>query len=102
MDAQPHLPIEVLDQWIRILGWPTLLGTLAWVIRKWDAGQRQFQEMDANTKSVKATVEVIQNNHLAHLQDGITRVAASNDDAVKVLQQIDTNIKILVDRFPRI
>jgi len=104
---QPHL--EIADQVIRMLGWPTLLGVLVWVVRKWDAGQRDLKAMGDNTKlavvtvtSVQAEVEQIKTNHLAHLQEGITLVAASNDKAVTLLQNIDASIKILIDRTPRV
>lgn len=102
----PHL--DLFDEIVRILGWPTLLGVLVWAIRTWDKGQRQFAEIGENTKTavagvaqVKAQVDTIQTNHLAHLQDGITRLADSNDKAVEVLHDIKTGIGILSDRFPR-
>lgn len=104
-----HPQLELIDQLIRIFGWPTLLGVLVWVVRKWDTGQRELKELGENTKLavetvtiVKGEVETIKNNHLAHLQDGITQVAASNDKAVVVLQNIDAGIKILIDRTPRV
>lgn len=104
-----HPQLELIDQLIRIFGWPTLLGVLVWVVRKWDTGQRELKELGENTKLavetvtiVKSEVETIKNNHLAHLQDGITQVAASNDKAVIVLQNIDAGIKILIDRTPRV
>lgn len=100
--------LEFVDQIIRMISWPTLLAVLVWVIRKWDAGQRDFKELRDNTtlavvkvSTVESEVLAIKNNHLAHLQEGITQVAKSNDQAVAVLQNIDTNIKILSDRFPR-
>ena len=106
MQMHPHL--DLFDEIIRILGWPTLLGVLVWAIRTWDKGQRQFTEIGENTKTavtgvaqVKAQVDVIQTNHLAHLQDGITRLADSNDKAVEVLGEIKTGIAVLRDRFPR-
>lgn len=104
-----HPQLELIDQLIRMFGWPALLGTLVWVVRKWDTGQRELKELGANTKLavetvnvVKSEVETIKNNHLAHLQDGITQVAVSNDKAVAVLQNIDAGIKILIDRTPRV
>jgi hypothetical protein len=100
--------LETIDTVVRIIGWPALLSGLVWVIRKWDAGQREFKDLHANTKlaadtvaQVKMEVDLIKSNHLAHLQDGITRLAGSNDRAVEILQKIDTGIQILADRDRR-
>jgi hypothetical protein len=105
---QVHPRLDLFDQIIRIVGWPALLGVLAWAIRTYDKGQRQFQEMDKNTQTavttvtqVKELVTVMQTNHLFHLQEGITQVAKSNDEAVAVLHDIKTGIGILCDRVPR-
>jgi hypothetical protein len=102
----PHL--DLVDQILRIIGWPALLSMLVWAIRTYDKGQAQFKDMDKNTQTAVATVEqvktmvsVMQTNHLAHLQTGIEQVAKSNDQAVAVLSRIDTNIQILADRMPR-
>lgn len=103
-----HPQLDLFDEVVRILGWPTLLCILVWAIRTWDKGQRQFKEIDGNTKTtiasvaqVKDLVTVMQTNHLAHLQTGIEAVAKSNDKAVEILQKIDTGITVLADRFPR-
>lgn len=101
--------LDLIDQLIRIFGWTGLIGILVWVIRKWDAGQRDLKTFGDNTKAaletvivVKAEVEKIKDNHLAHLQEGITKVASSNDKAVELLQDIRTGIGVLVDRTPRV
>ena len=103
-----HPQLEFVDQLIRMLGWPTLLGMVIWVIRKWDAAQRDAQEIGTNTKLavqkvsfVETELAAIKTNHLAHLQEGITRLAGSNDEAVVVLHDIKAGIGILVDRTPR-
>jgi hypothetical protein len=103
-----HPQLDIIDQILRIIGWPALLSILVWAIRTYDKGQVQFHEMEENTKTAVATVEqvktmvsVMQTNHLAHLQSGIEQVAKSNDKAVEVLGRIDTNIQILADRNSR-
>jgi hypothetical protein len=100
--------LDLIDELVRLLGWPAILAALVWVIRIYDAGQREFKEIGKNTEiaikgvaEVKAAVDTIQTNHLAHLQQGITRLAESNDTAVIVLQNIDKGIGILTDRLPR-
>jgi hypothetical protein len=100
--------VQWVDTAIRIIGWPTVLGIVVWVVRKWDAGQRELKELHVNGRVavetmnlVKAEVDTIKNNHLAHLQTGIEQLAGSNDKAVEVLQDIKAGIGILVDRTPR-
>jgi hypothetical protein len=103
-----HPQLELVDLVIRMLGWPALLAGLVWVIRKWDAGEQNFKTLESNTRhvvetvtQVKADVATIKSNHLAHLQDGITKLTDSNDKAVDLLQDIKSGINVLVDRTPR-
>ena len=98
MIAHPYL--DEVDEWIRVLGWPTLVGIGVWAIRAWDKHQRQMNSIYTNTKDTKAELDLIQTNHLVHLQSGIEAVAKSNDKAVDILQNISTGIAVLVDRTP--
>lgn len=108
MAPSQYETLQWVDTIIRVIGWPSFLGAAVWAVRKWDAGQRDFQELHANTKLaaetvalVKTEVDTIKNNHLVHLQSGIETVAASNEKAVEILQDIKNGIGILVDRTPR-
>lgn len=103
-----HPRLDLFDEIVRALGWPTLLGTIVWIVRKWDKGQEEFKKMGENTKeavrlvtAVKAQTEVIETNHLQHLQEGITRLAGSNDKAVEILLAMDKSLAIMADRSPR-
>ena len=103
-----HPQLDVVDEIVRVVSWPTLIAGLGWVLKKWESGQREFREMAENTKLavakvsiVDAKVDEIQNNHLAHLQTGIEAIAESNDKAVTVLNSIDKGIAILTDRADR-
>jgi len=103
-----HPQLDLVEEVIRMIGWPSLAAAFVWTIRKYDAGQRKFEEIGKNTEiavkgvaEVKTAVDTIQNNHLHHLQEGITRLAESNDAAVAVLQSIDKGITVLQDRLPR-
>jgi len=104
--AHPHL--DLIDELVRILGWPALFGVIAWVIRKYDAGQAEFKKLGENTAlavqgitQVKQQVDTLETNHIAHLQIGINAVAKSNDQAVEVLREINKGIGIVLDRVPR-
>lgn len=86
---------------IHIVGIPGIIGAIVWMIRKNDNAQRQLHDIDNNTKlsvttvaEVKAAVDVMQNNHLAHVQKEL-------EGQTPILQNMDKNISILVDRTPR-
>jgi hypothetical protein len=103
-----HPHIDFLDQIIRLLGWPALIGMGVWIIRKYDAGQQDFKALSAHTKiaaetvmCVKSELDTLKSNHLAHLAEGINALSVSNDKAVDVLQEINGGIKLLIDRTPR-
>ena len=96
----PHL--DLIDQLIRMFGWPALLGGFVWAIRKWDKASETVIAVQADTKIVKSEIEEMKNNHLAHLQVGITQVAASNDKAVDILHAINSGIQVLIDRSTRL
>lgn len=95
----PHL--DLADQLIRMFGWPALLGALVWTVRKWDKQQREWKDISENARTAAQGIAEVKGNHLVHLQDGITRLAGSNDQAVTILQDISKGIGILIDRTPR-
>lgn len=90
---------------IHILGW-TGVFVLAWrgrgYIDKFLAGVQlsdtRLQQTHALAAEVKAGVEAIQTNHLAHVEKDMGSLAAKQDATIVVLQSIDKNIGILVDR----
>ena len=101
--------LDSIDQLVRVLGWPTFLGIVAWAVRKWDKGQATLKDIHAqgklaaeNSEAALTEIGVLKTNHFPHLQEGIESVAASNTEAVKVLQSMDKNIAVLVDRTPRV
>jgi hypothetical protein len=100
--------VEAVHSVVEILGWPTLLATIVWVVRKWDKLTGELRSIDKRTQDnlvtttvVKAAVETIRDNHLAHVEQGVKDLASSHDKTIEVLGSIDKNIALLVDRFPR-
>jgi hypothetical protein len=94
--------IDLIDKLVRIIGWPTLLGALVWIVRKWDKGQADFTEVCANTRTavsgvaeVKAQVDKIQTNHFAHLQDSMQTLVQQSSKQVEILTSVDKNIAVL-------
>ena len=97
-----HPNLDLFDELVRVAGWPALIGALVWAIRKYDAGSRQLGEISADAKAAHDGVLEMKSNHLVHLQEGMVRLADSNDTAVEVLREINSGIDILKDRFPRV
>lgn len=106
MQLHPHL--DLTEQLVHIFGIPGILAGLIWLVRTYDRGSRQMKDIQADTAETRRMsletlggITTIQTNHLTHLQDGITRLADSNDAAVTVLHDIKSGIAILNDRLPR-
>lgn len=102
----PHL--DLTEQIVHIFGIPGILAGLIWLVRTYDKGARQLHEIREDTTETRRMametqggINTIQTNHLVHLQDGIGRLADSNDAAVVVLHEIKTGIAVLSDRLPR-
>jgi hypothetical protein len=99
--------MDVADEIVRVVGWPTLLGMVAWVVRKWDKGEHDFKELRENTKkavegvsAVQVQVTKLETNHLAHLQEGIGKLVESNEQSATTLHAIEIGITQLVERTP--
>lgn len=104
-----HPDISLVEQIVHIFGIPSIIAALVWLVRTYDKGVREVKEVREDAAETKRIVmethggvQEIKTNHLAHLQDGISQLAASNDKAVDILQNIDKGITVLVDRDRRI
>ena len=101
----------ILDH-IQVLGWAGL-GILAWKGRGYidrflagvELSDTRLQETQstvsqalASVKEVKAGVDVIQTNHLAHVEKDLGTLSVKQDQANQILTSIDKSISILVDR----
>jgi hypothetical protein len=105
-DPTPNL--DIVDKLIRIFGIPGIIGVVVWLIRTYDNGQRTIKAIDERTQlteqaitSVQACVTTIQTNHLEHLAEAITGIAATQADTLKVLGTMDKTLAILSDRSTR-
>ena len=103
-----HPQLDFADELIRVFGYPAIIGAIVWASRKWDKWQQEFKIIRESTETAVAKISVVESevntiktNHLAHLQDGIIRLAESNDKAVVYLQTISTGIAVLADREKR-
>lgn len=90
-----HPQLDAVDSVVRILGWPTLLGVLAWAIRTYDKGTRELKDLTANTAETRrmvmethGAVTEIKTNHLTHLAEEIqsqTPILVSMDKTLAVI-----------------
>jgi hypothetical protein len=98
-DPTPHL--DIAYKVIHIVGIPALVAGLIWVVRTFDASQRQWKDIDMNAKAAATTsaqvqlnVETMKNNHMAHMEVELK-------DQTALLVSMDKNISIIADRTPR-
>lgn len=99
---------DAIAKYAPLIGWSALV-TIVWRISaKYRDQTNTWQEIDKQSKiAAEATllvsrkVDVLQDNHMKRLQEGLDRLSDSNDRAVVVLQDISSGIKVLVDRGQR-
>jgi hypothetical protein len=97
--STPHL--DAVDKVVRIVGLPAIFAGIIWLVRTFDASQRQWKDIDTNSKAafetastIKSQVDVLQNNHMAHMEVELKSQTA-------LLASVDKNIAIIADRTPR-
>lgn len=95
----PH--VDFVEKIVHIVGIPALIGGVVKFIRSHERSAKQLSEIEKRTREtektsaeVKAAVDTVANNHLAHL-------AVEVKEQTALLQSMDKNIAIIVDRFPR-
>lgn len=96
-----NTPFEWGSNHLHLVGWPMFIG-LVWKTRgaiekfvnKWETIDTRTQATVTTLGEVKAATEAITGNHLKHMEEDMTRQTT-------LLESIDKNIAILVDRSPR-
>ena len=77
------------------------VGVVRWMNAIYEKASHTMQNIGAiqtvaqNVAEVKAAVDVVQTNHFVHIQESLEK-------SIEILENIDTNIKILVDRGTRL
>lgn len=99
--VDPVSSIDVVEKLVHIFGIPSIVGTIVWLIRQYDAGRRELKDLHENTKltvssvaEVKLAVDTMQTNHLKHLEDGINSLGSQCTRQVELLV-------IIADRLRR-
>ncbi len=103
--VDPVNSLDVVEKLVHIFGIPAIVGAIVWMMRKYDAGEKGWQEIRDNTKlsvataaEVKLAVDTMQTNHLAHISEDIKSLHSSETKTIEVLTSIDKGIAVLVDR----
>jgi len=96
-----HPQLDLIDQLIRMFGWPALLGALVWVVRKWDKATDEFRLIHATTVETRQMVadtltgvNTIQNNHLTHLE-------AEVKEQTPILANMDKTLAVIAAKLER-
>jgi hypothetical protein len=99
VDPTPHL--DIVEKLTHIIGIPAIVAGIVWLVRTFDASQRQWKDIDSNSKAafdtasvIKSQVDVLQNNHMAHMETELK-------NQTQLLTSVDKNIAIIADRTPR-
>jgi hypothetical protein len=108
-DAQSATPLlDHVDKWVRVVGYPALLATAIWLVRKWDGGKALIQAIgdDAKTAATKASeacteVAVIKSNHFAHLQTSMETLALQGTEQIKLLGSMDKTLAVMGTKLDR-
>ena len=99
IDPTPHL--DVIEKLSHVIGIPAIVGAIVWLVRTYDASVRQLKDIHEGTEKaikttaeVKASVDTIQNNHMAHL-------SADLKEQTALLTNMDKSLAIIADRTAR-
>jgi hypothetical protein len=87
--------ITTIRDIIVTLGLPTIAGGLVWLGKTWQAFDSRTKNTEKLASETKAMVDTVATNHLAHMSEELK-------GQTSILQNMDRNIGILVDRTPRI
>lgn len=94
----PNPLLEFLSTHIQLIGWPALC-VIAWRASGiFSEFVSTFKAIDARTKTTETTISVMKSNHLAHIEAAGGETTKALQRVVDVLTQMDTSLKILLDR----
>lgn len=98
---QDLTPFEFISTHIHMVGWSTItafVGRLIWLTWK---GGHLFAEGKERVLAAEANVNKMATNCVPTIQDNIVELNQKADKTTGVLESIDKNIAILVDRGRR-
>lgn len=101
--------LDILEKLVHIVGIPAIAGAIVWLIRSWTRFDARAGRTEKLAQTTLNGVNLIQTNHLEHLAEDVRvqkekqeLTVAILGDQTKVLQNMDKNLGILVDRGTRI
>lgn len=96
---------EFISSNFHIIGWTALFafvwkarGVLDRFITNAEVSEKRAQQTFVMTAEVKSGVDLIQTNHLAHVEKDLGSLSIKQEKANEILASIDKGIGILVDR----
>jgi archaellum component FlaC len=103
--ADPVTPLSWIVDHFNLIGWPALIG-VTWKFKgAFDKYLSSVEEVKTKTstavqvaENIKSKLDVVQNNHLAHLADDIQGLSKQYERHTELLSSIDKGISVLVDR----
>jgi len=88
-----HPQLDLLDEIVRVFGWPALLGAFVWAVRKYDAGQHDFKEMKEDTTETRRMV--------METHGGVHAMAEEVKGQTPILVSMDKNLAVMATRLER-
>ena len=87
--TEPKSKIDLADQIIRMIGWPTVLGMVVWLIKELAKAKKEVKLAIVNISETRAKIE------------DISRLSTNSAEQLNLLQSLDKSMVILIDRMPR-
>jgi uncharacterized protein YpmB len=94
--------VELARDLIQIFGIPAIIAAVAWVAVTYEQGQAKLNDIHANSAqaltdvaNVKQVVDVMQSNHLKHVQEGVEGLNKQGEKQIELLTSLDKNIAVM-------
>jgi len=88
-------PFEWFSQHLHLAGWGTVIAIV------WKAS-RFLTRAESRLKNAETKGEVVYSMTTNHIPTSLNEISTKTDKSIEILQSIDSNIAILVDRGTRV
>lgn len=94
--------VELARDLIQIFGIPATIGAVVWVAVTYKQGQTKLEDIHGNSQqalhdvaNVQTAVDVLQSNHMRHMQEGIEGLNRQGEKQIDLLVSLDKNIAVM-------